>query len=110
MQDPLREHPKNAGLQLKIDASVLDWLTANGFDPHFGARHLRRTIERHVVTAIAEAIVRTQPEPHATVTLSVRQDRIVAGVTTGRVPKKQHVSEEATSACQGPEEIELTRH
>lgn len=78
----LQERPglKKDDLQLKIDTSVLDWLTANGFDPHFGARFLRRTIERHVVTAIAEAIVREQPQPHATITLSVRQGRIVAGV------------------------------
>jgi ATP-dependent Clp protease ATP-binding subunit ClpA len=79
----LQERPglQAGGLQLKIDTSVVDWLTANGFDPHFGARHLRRSIERHVVTAIAEAIVRAQPEQHATITLSVRQGRIVAGVT-----------------------------
>ena len=92
----LQERPglKNAGLQLKIDTSVLDWLTANGFDAHFGARHLRRTIERHVVTAIAEAIVRAQPEPHATVTLSVRQGRIVAGVTAERAPEDLRVPHE----------------
>jgi len=45
------------GYGLEVDESVLDWLTAHGYDPHYGARFLRRTIERHVTTAIAEVVV-----------------------------------------------------
>jgi hypothetical protein len=82
--EALRERSglKARGLALEADEAILDWLTAHGYDPHFGARFLRRTIERHVTTALAEAIVREPvAEGHGTrVALRVRGGRIVASV------------------------------
>ena len=35
---------KRRGLALETDDGVLDWLVAHGYDPHYGARFLRRTM------------------------------------------------------------------
>jgi MoxR-like ATPase len=80
--EALRERSglKARGLSLELDEAILDWLTAHGYDPHFGARLLRRTIERNLTTALAEAIVREPIEPGARLSLRVRGGRIVAGV------------------------------
>ena len=61
-----------------MDESVLDWITVHGYDPDYGARFLRRMIERHVTTAISETIVRENPAPKDTIELSVRRNRIRA--------------------------------
>jgi ATP-dependent Clp protease ATP-binding subunit ClpC len=80
--EALRERSglKARGLALEVDEAILDWLTAHGYDPHFGARFLRRTIERHVTTAVAEAIVREPLAAGSRVALRVRGGRIAANV------------------------------
>jgi len=65
-------------LFLDVDESVLDWITVHGYDPDYGARFLRRMIERHITTAISDTIVRENPLPEDTIALSVRRNRIRA--------------------------------
>ena len=69
---------KQRRLFLEVDESVLDWITVHGYHPDFGARFLRRMIERHVTTAISDAIVRENPVTEDTIELSVRRNRIRA--------------------------------
>ena len=69
---------KQRKLSLDVDESVLDWITIHGYDPDYGARFLRRMIERHVTTAISDTIVRENPAPRDTIELSVRRNRIRA--------------------------------
>ncbi len=73
---------KRRGLQLEVDDAVLDWLTAHGYDPNFGARFLRRIIERNVTKALAEVIVRDAPPPGARLELTVRSGGIAARLVT----------------------------
>lgn len=79
----LEQLEKRAGfrqraLTLEIEESVLDWLAVHGYDSDYGARFLRRAIERHVTTAIADAIVREQPPRGSSIELCVRGNRVVA--------------------------------
>jgi MoxR-like ATPase len=67
-------------LELDVDEVLLDWVTVQGYHPNFGARFLRRTIERHVVTALAAAVVRESPPPGARLAVTVRAGRVVAFV------------------------------
>ncbi len=69
------------GLELEVDEILLDWVTVHGYHPDFGARFLRRTIERHVVTALAAGIVREVPPPGAHLTATIRAGRVVAFVS-----------------------------
>ncbi len=71
---------KHRRLTLVVDGKVIDWITRRGYDPQFGARELRRTIERNVTTAVADVIVRENPEPGSRVKLTVRDGWIVASV------------------------------
>ncbi len=76
MRSGLRERD----LSLEVEEAVLDWLVANGYDPDYGARFLRRTLERHVTTALADTIVRDIPDSGSSIALSVRNNRIAAKV------------------------------
>ena len=76
---------KQRRLYLNVDESVLDWIAVHGYDPDYGARFLRRMIERYVTTAISDCIVREHPEPGSRIELSVRRNRIQANVM-GRLP------------------------
>ena len=76
---------RQRSLGLDVDEGVLDWLTVHGYDPHYGARFLRRTIQRSVATSVAETIVKEQPKKGTTVRVSVRGSRVVAEVPKARV-------------------------
>ncbi len=69
-------------LKLRVDESLVDWISVLGYHPDFGARFLRRTIEGHVATAIATAIVRENPSMGSTLTVTVRLDKVVAYVSS----------------------------
>ncbi len=73
-----REGLIGRGLQVEVDAEVLDWLVAHGYHPHYGARFLRREIERSVAGTLAEFIVKKQPERDSRIGIGVRRDRIHA--------------------------------
>lgn len=47
-------------ITLEIDNSALDWLGEEGFDPQFGARPLKRTIQKEVVNEISKMILSSQ--------------------------------------------------
>ncbi len=68
-------------LELDVEETLIDWISVQGYHPDFGARFLRRTIERHVSTAIAAAIVRETPADGATLTATVRLNKVVCYVS-----------------------------
>jgi ATP-dependent Clp protease ATP-binding subunit ClpB len=42
---------------LTLDGAARDWLAAKGWDPAYGARPLKRVIQRHVQDPLAEMIL-----------------------------------------------------
>ena len=48
---------KEKDIELELEASARDFLIKEGYDPNFGARPMRRAVERHLEDAIAESRV-----------------------------------------------------
>ena len=71
---------KQRKLSLDVDESVLDWLSVRGYDPDYGARFLKRLIERDVTSTLAEAIVRESAEPGSRIELRIRGNQVTARV------------------------------
>jgi ATP-dependent Clp protease ATP-binding subunit ClpB len=44
-------------ITLTLDAAARDWLAAKGWDPAYGARPLKRVIQRHLQDPMAEMIL-----------------------------------------------------
>jgi MoxR-like ATPase len=105
--DRMRQRPGllRYDLQLRVDESVLDWLAVHGYHPDFGARFLKRTIERSATRALAEAIVRHHPRPGSKVELMVRANRIVARIEEPAAPKPARIEVEAKPGG-GPRTLE----
>lgn len=49
---------KDKDIHLKLSQKALDFLIEKGYDPAYGARPLRRAIERHVEDPMAEALIK----------------------------------------------------
>lgn len=58
-------------LRIKVDVAARAWLEEHGFSPRFGARQLKRAIEKHVLTAISRAMLST-PDWHEGRRIEVR--------------------------------------
>lgn len=61
-------------LVVDVDPDALDLAIERGFDPQYGARALRREIQRNIVLPIATALMERATDPH-TVVRVVRQGR-----------------------------------
>ena len=66
-------------LRLKLSDTVLDKLLEAGFDPVYGARPLKRVIQRLIENPLAESILSGQFAPGAEIVGTVEDDRVVFG-------------------------------
>ena len=53
----LRERVKRRGYSIRVSTKVKEFLVEEGYDEKFGARPLRRAVERHLEDTLAEAIL-----------------------------------------------------
>jgi len=69
-----RLEDKKLGLQVEDDA--LDWLAGVGYDPVYGARPLKRAIQRELETPIAKAILAGTFAAGSTIAVAVEAERL----------------------------------
>ena len=50
------------GIEIKISSAVKDMIAKQGFDPDFGARPLKRLIQREIENPLAKYLLETKPE------------------------------------------------
>ena len=67
------------GMTLHWTPAVVDYLVAKGYSETYGARNLRRTIQRDVEDAIASAVV-AQRKAAGDVAIDAQNDRIVVTI------------------------------
>jgi ATP-dependent Clp protease ATP-binding subunit ClpC len=97
---------KRSGMELDIDESVLDWLAVHGYDPRFGARFLRRALEREVTSAVASLLVRGTLPAGTRGLVTVRRDRVEARLIAaedGSPSKKELVTLPSGSGARSAE-------
>jgi ATP-dependent Clp protease ATP-binding subunit ClpA len=69
---------RERAIRLDVDDAVLDWLAENGYDARYGARFVRRAIERHLATAVASELVDADATGLDHIALSLEAGRVVA--------------------------------
>ncbi len=63
-------------LTLEVSDRAKDWLAARGYDPQFGARPLRRLVQRVIQDPLAMKLLSSEIVPGQTVRVDVDQDRL----------------------------------
>ena len=53
---------RRSGWKVSVDDSALEWLKEHGFSARFGARELKRVIEKEILTPVGRLIVRARCE------------------------------------------------
>ncbi len=87
-----RLHAQQVGLQVTERAK--EWLAEQGYQPEFGARPLRRTIQTELDNRLSNMLLDGQVGPGDTVTCDVRDGRLECKVTPG---SREESAEPATT-------------
>ena len=72
----LADSLKERGITLALDDSVRDYLVKQSFSEIYGARNLRRTIQKELEDPIAERIIESFEVPISQLRISVEDDRV----------------------------------
>ena len=64
-------------INVKIDETVKKWLVGEGFAPEYGARPLKRVIQKNIKDKIAEKILSQNIKDDEEITISTNEEGIV---------------------------------
>ncbi|HMH95139.1 MAG TPA: ATP-dependent chaperone ClpB [Bradyrhizobium sp.] len=82
-------------ITLTLDAAARDWLAAKGWDPAYGARPLKRVIQRHVQDPLAEMILAGEVVDGDRVVISVEGNVLTLN---GKAPQTAEIAQFETPA------------
>lgn len=63
-------------MTVKLDPKAKEWVAEKGYDPVFGARPLKRFLQRHLETKLARALIGGEVAEDSTITFTVRNGEL----------------------------------
>jgi len=78
----------NRNIKLELDPAATDFLVEKGFDPQYGARPMRRAVERQLEDPLAEEILRGQFHPGEPIQVLLDKDKLVFRQKTSSSPEE----------------------
>jgi ATP-dependent Clp protease ATP-binding subunit ClpC len=82
MLDETRRRLHAQDIRLEVTTAAVDWLAERGFQPEFGARPLRRTIQRELDNRLSTMLLGADPAPGQLVTVDVADGRLTCTAAT----------------------------
>ncbi|MDA3628068.1 AAA family ATPase [Saccharopolyspora sp. WRP15-2] len=87
----------------EVDLEVTDeakrWLTKRGYQPEFGARPLRRTIQSELDNRISKLLLGGEVQPGDTILASIEDDDLICTLARPSVPEQQAGNREQESTA-----------
>jgi len=75
--DNLKAMLKEKDINLKITEDAFDWIAEAGYDPHFGARPVKRVIQKQVLNELSKALLAGTIDASKPVVMDIFDGRIV---------------------------------
>ena len=85
MQSRLEEQ----AITLEVSDAAKDWLVKEGYDPVFGARPLRRAVQRHIENPLANRILSGEFSHGDTVQVDMDTDGVALAFTVARQQERR---------------------
>ncbi len=98
MKQDLFARVNELGIEIELTDKAKDFLVDKGFDPQFGARPLRRAIQKYVEDPMAEAILTNDLEEGAKITVDYKGDGEELSFKTKKARKKKAAPAEEPEA------------
>ncbi|MEV4357765.1 ATP-dependent Clp protease ATP-binding subunit [Nonomuraea sp. NPDC049625] len=84
MLERTRQRLRGQGVTLEVTDAAKDWLAERGYQPEFGARPLRRTVQREVDNRLATMLLTGEVEEGGRVTVDVEGDHLAFRATAAQ--------------------------
>ncbi|MEV0238100.1 ATP-dependent Clp protease ATP-binding subunit [Nonomuraea sp. NPDC050786] len=81
MLERTRQRLRGQAVTLEVTEAAKDWLAERGYQPEFGARPLRRTVQREVDNRLSTMLLTGEVTEGGTVTVDVEGDHLVFRAT-----------------------------
>ncbi|MFG6199363.1 ATP-dependent Clp protease ATP-binding subunit [Nonomuraea sp. JJY05] len=81
MLERTRQRLRGQGITLEVTDAAKDWLAERGYQPEFGARPLRRTVQREVDNRLATMLLTGEAEEGGRVSADVEGDHLTFRAT-----------------------------
>ncbi|NBC87543.1 MAG: AAA domain-containing protein, partial [Bacteroidetes bacterium] len=106
MSEDLFDRAEELGLNVEFDKSAKEFLTDKGFDPKYGARPLRRALQKYVEDPLAEALLNKNLGEGDTVVLTHEdeEEELAFDIEHGEAPSEDGAAAEAEDAADDSEE------
>lgn len=89
---------KSRHISVQLDKNAMDFLLAEAYDPVYGARPLRRYIDKHIITELSRLIIAGDLPDHSIVQISVDPNNMSGGFHYHVVPETASPSTSRTSS------------
>lgn len=99
----LEKRLEDRQITMALSEAALDYLADVGFDPVYGARPLKRTIQRELETTVARRILSGEIKDGDDITVDVVNERLKVKVGPGEAAEEVEEAEEVVEAAEvGP--------
>jgi len=71
------ERLRHKNIRLELDEAAKDFLVEKGYDPQYGARPMRRAVERYLEDSLAEEILRGNVQPGEPIRVTSDKEKLV---------------------------------
>ena len=78
--EEIQKRLEEKNLQIKLTKEAKGFLIEKGFDPIFGARPLKRTLQRYLEDPLAEEIISGKFKNGGEVKISLKDEKLVFGM------------------------------
>jgi ATP-dependent Clp protease ATP-binding subunit ClpB len=82
--EEIKKRLEEKNIKVKVSAAVINYLAKNGYDPHYGARPIKRIIQNKILNQLAQLIIQRQIPDGGTVTVGVTKDKFTFNVKKGK--------------------------
>ena len=73
----LQERVAEQDITLSVDDEVVDWIVKHGIDPQFGARPLKRFVQRHLETIVARELLKGDVAAGGRLSIALENEALV---------------------------------
>ena len=77
MLKDLKQRLKYQDIDMEFTKNINEYVIENGFNIEFGARPIKRFIQKHIETFLAEKIIKDEIKPHIEYTLDLKDEKLI---------------------------------
>jgi ATP-dependent Clp protease ATP-binding subunit ClpC len=88
----LQKQLEERKIAIELTDAAKGWLAKTGFDPIYGARPLRRAIEKYVENPLSSMILKGEAKAGDTVTVDLKEDNLTFATGTAKTGKRNKSS------------------